>query len=356
MRRLASIVWCNQLFYMGKVIPVMLICGLILFIPSAAALLTGHIRALAHKPLSVLNTELILQHDVGNKKAEDVRTKGLIEPFNMHSFDKKQTVEILNRVQGVSRYSTALVLWQFDPNNSLTAIGLDIEDPEVGLRKVESLLTPKSRFFSSNDANEILLERHFAKLFGHKPDLFYKLAGQQLKIIGLVDFKEQSNLSSAALFLPYETALTLSKQKTNVINQVFLSLDSSGNMETVSQSVEQLLPDFSLISRDSLYKNLSAFNQLIIRGGHLMLLAVIPLSLLLTIWTLKMYRLEFRSQTDILQVLGWPADVRRNWLLLDIGFLLFGAVIITSLLTAVLYWGLLPTMTIAPLLEDGFKL
>jgi len=50
MKGLAPIVWRNQLFYKGKTIPVMLICGLILFIPSASALLTSHIRALAHKP------------------------------------------------------------------------------------------------------------------------------------------------------------------------------------------------------------------------------------------------------------------------------------------------------------------
>ena len=87
-----------------------------------------------------------------------------------------------------------------------------------------------------------------------------------------------------------------------------------------------------------------------------MLLAVIPLSLMLTVWTLKIYRLEFRSQIDILQVLGWPISHRKNWLLLDLGFVLIGALVITSLLTAILYWGLLSTMTIAPLLEDGFKL
>ncbi len=356
MKGLAPIVWRNQLFYKGKTIPVMLICGLILFIPSASALLTSHIRALAHKPLSVLNTELILQHDQGNKKAEDVRTKGLIEPFNMHSFDKQKTTRTMRHIKGISRYSTALVLWQFDPNNSLTAVGLDINDPEVGLRKIESLLTGKSRFFSSNDTNEVILELHFAKLFGHKPGSFYSLAGQKLEIIGLVDFKEQSNLSSAAIFLPYQTSLSLSKQKSQVINQLFLSLDSSADMDTTSESVEQQFPGFSLISRDSLYKNLSAFNQLIIRGGHLMLLAVIPLSLMLTVWTLKIYRLEFRSQIDILQVLGWPISHRKNWLLLDLGFVLIGALVITSLLTAILYWGLLSTMTIAPLLEDGFKL
>ncbi len=356
MKGLAAIVWRNQIYYKGKTIPVMLICGLILFIPSASSLLTSHIRALAHKPLSVLNTELILQHDEGNKNAEDIRTKGLIEPFNMHSFDKRETVEAMKHIKGVSRYSTALVLWQFDPNNSLTAVGLDIEDPQVGLRKIESLLTKNSTFFTSNDSNEVILELHFAKLFGHKPGSFYSLAGQKLTIIGLVDFKEQSNLSSAALFLPYKTALSLSKHKEEVINQLFLSLDSSTHMETVNQSVEKLFPHFSLISRDSLYKNLSAFNQLIIRGGHLMLLVVIPLSLLLAAWTLKMYRLEFRSLGDILQVLGWPANDRKSWHLLDLCFLLTGAVIITSILTAALYWGLLPTMTIAPLLEDGFKL
>jgi predicted lysophospholipase L1 biosynthesis ABC-type transport system permease subunit len=353
---LAAIVFSNQLYYAKKIVPVILICGLILLIPAASILLVNHIRALADKPLTALNTELILQHDQGDKEAAEVRTRGLVEPFNLHGFNKESTRQRLAAVAGIKENSTALVLWQFDPQNTLTVVGLDPLDPLVGFRKVEELLTKGSRFFSSSNAEEVLLERHFAKLFGHQPGTFFRLADRDLKIVGLVDFKEQSNLSSAAVFVPYETALSLAGQSEKVINQVFLSLTSSADMEQVSQTIERSFAGFSLISKDSLYKNLSAFNQLIYRAGHFMVLAVVPLALLLLAWTLKMHRLEFAGQIDVLKVLGWPRGDLHHWLAWDTGYLLAEAITVAAILTAFIYWGLLPHLQIAPLLDQGFQL
>ncbi len=353
---LAAIVFSNQLYYARKIVPVILICGLILLIPAASILLVKHIRTLADQPLAALNTELILQHDQGNKEAAEVRTKGLVEPFNQHSFNKESIRQRLAAIPGIKEYSTALVLWQFDPKNTLTVVGLDSADPSVGFRKVEGLLTKGSRFFSSSTAEEVLLERHFATLFGHKPGTFFTLADRDLKIIGLVDFKEQSNLSNAAVFLPYETALSFAGQREKIINQVFLSLTSSADIEQVSQAIEKSFPGFSLISKDSLYKNLSAFNQLIYRGGHFMILAVVPLALLLLAWTLKIHRLEFAGQIEVLKVLGWPKSDLQRWLTWDICYLLAGAITVAAILTASIYWGLLPHLQIAPLLDQGFQL
>jgi hypothetical protein len=356
MMGLAAIVFSNQLYYARKIVPVMLICGLILLIPAASILLVNHIRTLADQPLAALNTELILQHDQGNKEAGEVQTRGLVEPFNLHSFDKETTMRQLAAIPGIKESSSALVLWQFDPKNTLSVVGLDPSDPSVGFRKVEELLTGGSRFFSSSKAEEVLLERHFATLFGYKPGAYFPLADHNLEIIGLVDFKEQSNLSSAAVFLPYETALLLSGQHRRIINQVFLSLTSTADIDQVSQSVARSFPGFSLISKDSLYKNLSAFNRLIYRSGHFVVIAVFPLAILLLAWTLKMHRLEFAGQIDILKILGWPRSDLRRWLAWDLCYLLTGAIMAAAILTASLYWGLLPHLQIAPLLDQGFRL
>ena len=352
----ARIILSNQRYYAGKIVPIILICSLILFIPAVSILLVNHIRTLADQPLEALNTELIIQHDQGNKEAAAVRTKGLVEPFELHNFNNELTRQKLIAIPGIKNFSTALVLWKFDPQSTLTVVGLNISDPLVGSRKIEQFLTPKSRFFSSNNAREVLLERHFAKLFGHKPGTIYKLAGYNLKIIGLVDFKEQSNLSNAAVFLPYQTTLDLAGMGEKIINQVFLSLTSSSNIEQVSHVVEQSFPGFSLISKDSLYKNLSAFNQLIYKGGHFLVVVVVPMALLLLAWTLKIHRLEFAGHINILTVLGWPKSDRFRWQAWDMGFLLVGAMAIAAVLTALTYWGLLPQLKIAPLLDQGFQL
>jgi predicted lysophospholipase L1 biosynthesis ABC-type transport system permease subunit len=353
---LAAIVFSNHLFYAKKVVPVILICSFILLIPAASILLVNHIRDLADKSLAALDTELILQYDQGNKEAADVRTTGLMEPFNLHSFGKESTLQQLRALPGIKECSSAFVLWQFDPQNTLSVVGIDPAEPPVGFRSIEKLLTKGSGFFSSSNAEEVLLERHFATLFRHKPGTMFTLAGHNLKIVGLVDFKEQSNLSNAAVFLPYETALSLSGQNRRVINQVFIALKSSADIGQMSQVISRSFPQFSLISKDSLYKNLSAFNRLIYRSGNFIVMAVSPLALLLLVWTLKLHRLEFTGQIDILRILGWPKGDLWQWLVLDTCFLLIGAITVAAILTASVYWGILPYLKVAPLLDQGFHL
>ncbi|MBI5556108.1 MAG: hypothetical protein HY885_00560 [Deltaproteobacteria bacterium] len=353
---LPGLVLRNLIFHRKKTVTVILLCGLILLLPAASYLLVRQITILADRPLASLNTEMILQRDTGAKNAATVKTKGLVEPFNLHHFAKENTGRLLEAIKGVQHYSTALVLWQFDPQNTLTVVGLDPADPPVGLRKIESLLMRGGRFFSSSSADEVILERHFAKLIGHKPGGRFQLAGRDLAIVGLVDFTEQSNLSNAAVFLPYETALDLAGQEKEVVNQVFIALASSSDVRGVSRELARDFPDFSLISRDSLYKNLSAFNRLIYQGGHLLVLLAVPLALLLLLWVLKMHRLEFGGQIEILKILGWPRNDLRRWLALDLGYLLAGGVLISIMLSMLIYFLLLPHLRIAPLLDQGFKL
>jgi ABC-type lipoprotein release transport system permease subunit len=249
-----------------------------------------------------------------------------------------------------------LVLWQFSPQNTLTVVGLDLSDPLVGLRRIESLLMKDSRFFSGNRANEVILERHFATLFGYKSGGHFQVAGRDLNIVGLVDFTEQSNLSNAAVFIPYETALDLAQEQERVVNQVFIDLSSSIDIRGTSRELAAAFPGFSLISRDSLYKNLSAFNRLIYRGGNLLVLLITPMALLLLYGLLKMHRLEFADQTGILKFLGWSKRNIRDWLVLDLGYLLVGGILIAGIIGGMVYFLLLPHIQIAPLLNQGFQL
>ena len=58
----------------------------------------------------------------------------------------------------------------------------------------------------------------------------------------------------------------------------------------------------------------------------------------------------------MLKILGWPRADLRRWLTWDIGYLLIGAITFAAILTALIYWGLLPYLQIAPLLDQGFHL
>ena len=356
MMSVAGIILRNQLFYIRKVLLTVLLTGLMMFIPIAAVVLTNHIKGLAERPLRSLQTELILQNDRNGGKADEIRTTGVILPFNLQAFPLNTMRERLKDIGEVKQYSSALVLWQFDLNNTRTLIALNTDEPQVGLRKIESFLMRGGRFFSGNAAREVILERHFAKLYKYEVNNAFELAGRKYLIVGIVDFKEQSNLSSASIFLPYETGLMLSGQKEPVVNQVFISLQSSSDMTAVSHKVENVFPGYSLITRDSLLKNLSSFNQFLYRFGSAFVLTILPVSLLLIVWILKIYRLDFQYQTDILRTLGWPKKDIFTWLFYDTAIVAGAGLVLAFVLAVLLTGGLLPMLQNAPILNQGFKL
>ncbi len=352
---LLSMVIRNQFFHRRKVLPVLLIAGALLFLPAATALLVGHIRALADRPLKSLGTELILQSESEGKSPEGVRMRGVIQPFGLGLFPK-DVISRLASIDGISGYSTALVLWQFDIKNNLTIVALDPEEPAIGLRKTEESLMPGGSFFSRGDAPEAVIERHFAKLFGYKKGEEIEIGGNSLRIVGIVDFKEQSNLTNAQAFVPYGAGLRLAGLKEPLVNQLFISLGSSKDIGVVTQAVETQLPGFSVITKDSLLKNLSGFNRMVYSSGRYLLILVVPLSLLLVYWTLRMHGTEFREQLSILRTLGWPPGLVRRWTLLDAGLVLTAGSMIALVLTVVLQWQVLPRLDVSPLLDRGLKL
>lgn len=353
---LFRIVLQNQVFHRKKVLLTILLAGLMLFAPLASVILTGHIKTLAEKPLQSLGTELILQNDQKGNDAGNIHTTGVILPFNLRAFGLAETREKMKEMNSVDRYSTALVLWQFDLNNTRTVIALNCDDPKVGLRKIESFLMPGGRFFSGNDAREVILERHFAKLYRYKLNSTFTIAKEQYRIVGIVDFKDRSNLSTASVFLPYKTGLRLSHQSKPVINQVFLSLRSSSGRKAAAENAESLFPGYSLITKDSLLKNLSSFNSFLYRFGNYFIVLVTFFSILLIVWTLKIFRLDFAYQSDILKIIGWPRKDLFLWKLYDTSIIMCSGLFFAFILTAILALGVLPMLNTGPLLDLGFRL
>jgi len=67
-------------------------------------------------------------------------------------------------------------------------------------------------------------------------------------IVGIVDFKEQSNLSNAEVLLPHETAMQAVGINESVVNQVYISLDKASSLGKVRTTIGELLPGFSVIT------------------------------------------------------------------------------------------------------------
>ena len=353
---MVNIVFKNLRFYWQKIALTVALVSFLVFLVLASILFTQKIKILADAPLNSLQTEIILQQDKVNKNADTIKTTGVIEPFNLASFSKNDARDKLDAQKEIKEISTALILWQFDIQNNRTIVGLDIAEPQVGLRKIQQWLMPKSQFFTSNTAKEVILERHFAKLFGYKLHSNYKINKHDYRIVGIVDFKEDSNLSNAQVFIPYDSALQLIDKDKAVVNQVYISLVNASLLSKVQENIESDFPNFSVLTKDRLLKNLSSFNRIMYKFGTNFALVISILVLFLVFWILKMNRMEFRNQTDILKMIGWPKTDVNKWVALEsLSVIVLAVSIALMLLLAFCLW-VLPEIEIGILLNQNFTL
>jgi len=353
---LKKIIFRNLIFYWKKAVLIISLMALLFFMTLASILFTNRIQQLADRPLEAIGTEIILQKDSASKNPADIRTQGVIFPFNLQNFSKESIETDLRAIPETKDFSTALMLWQFDLKNNKTIVGLNTGDPKIGLRKIEDWLMPGSRFFSKDSAQEIILERHFAKLFGFKRGEKYSINGQDYDIIGIVDFTEESNLSNAQIFMPYKTALSLVSSKDQIINQVYVSLENASLLSEAQKSISERLPNLTIITKDRLLKNISAFNRLIYRFGNYFVGGMILIVAVLSFFIFKMFSLEFQSQTAILKTIGWPKQEIRHWKLIEIIFIAGSAFVISLLFLGIFNFTILPNIHFDSLLNQNFTL
>ncbi len=353
---IGKIVLKNQLFYWQKTLLVALLAGFLFFLAAAGFVFSARVKELANKPLESLGTELVLQKDHTDKAPRDVKTKGNILPFNLASFQKSAIVPALKRMDGVKAVSTALVFWQFDVSNTVTVIGLSVSDPAVGIRKIDAMLMPGGRFFTSDSAREVILERHFSKLFGYRRGGGYEMNGVRYMIVGIVDFRERSNLSNAQVFMPYETAIRAVGTADGGVNQVYVSLDKASSLERIKAEITEAFPAFSVITKDRLLANLSNLNRIVYRFGDFLAAAVSLIAALLVAWILVMYRLEFKEQIELLRVLGWPKKSVRGFVAADLLAVLAYSVVLSAALTLVFSLLIVPGIRFDSLMRQGFQL
>lgn len=353
---IGKIILNNLLFYRKKVVLTIGLLSLLFFVTLASIAFTDRIQRLADRPLDAIETEIILQKDQTDKNPADIKTQGVIFPFNLQTFSKKSIETSLQAMPEIKNFSTTLILWQFDLKDNKTIVGINPDDPKTGLRKIEDWLMPEGTFFSDNFAKEVILERHFATLFGYKRGKTYPINGQDYKIIGIVDFKEESNLSNAQIFVPYKTALGLVSSENTVINQVYVSLKNASLLSNAQKNITDQFPDLTIITKDKLLKNVSAFNRLIYQFGNYFILATALVIFTLSFFVFKMHRMEFKNQMEILKTIGWPSSEIGRWKLIEIALIVGSSLVISVLLLFIFNFTILPNVQFDSLLNQNFKL
>ncbi|MGD9809328.1 MAG: hypothetical protein AB7E76_03290 [Deferribacterales bacterium] len=342
----------NRLHYKGKTVVVGFLCGFLMFAAAASAVLMKHVARQAEKPLKALNTGLIMQKTAETKQTDGFKTGGLITPFDMENFSAEAFHESISGLNEVKEYSSALLLWKLDTRGTLVIAGIKKDEPAVGLRNIETMLF-KGVFFSADDADEVILERHYAAFFGYEMGGVFELQGVKLRIAGIVDFTDQSNLSTASVFLPYETAVKLAGVPSGYVNQIYAALTSASETESFAEKAGEIFPGFTVVTKDSLYKNLKGISGLMLSFGKAVTAVLSSVGLVLIVFLLKIHSYDFRRNRDTLKMLGWPPSLVRSWLAADTAVILGAAVIFCTLLTVVFIFAALPAFDVAPMVQEA---
>jgi len=346
-------VFWHQVYQYKKFLPIVLTSAVVFALPLVTWLVAQEANRLAQKPLQDLNTEIIIQFDENNRKPRS--TRGLIEPFNLRSFDRDQLANQIRSEPEVKNVSTALLLWQLSNRGTLTFAGIDTSEPNIGLRNFSHLLTDKSTQFSGPTAREVLLELHYARLFGFEKGGQIELGGEEFVILDLIDFQEDSNINSVSGYIPYGTALSLSNLPPGSVNQMFVELREGGDVPKISGQIATDL-NATVVTKDSLYQNLSAYNQFVVKAGVIALWVLLPASLLLFIWLLKLYQKENQPYVKTLKLIGWPRHLVMSWLANEALMLLVLASVLAIGLAFATYGVLVANLEVQVTLNRGLNL
>jgi len=316
----------NQLYHYLTVLPIILFFAIFLLAAVDSLVLVNRVNNISRSSLQALQTDLILQSS-RTTSDKNIRPRGLVVPFSLAVFPQRQVITEVKKISYVSRYATTLTLWQMTPKGTITFVGVDPGQAAIGANKARKLIY-RGRFLSGSHGDEIVLERHFSKLFGYHLHQRFKLGDKQLKIVGIIDFKNSSNLNNASAYIPYYTAKAAAGLDKNVVNQVFLHLNRATDIAKIKPLLERKLPALKIISQDSLLKNLSGLNALVYKFGRYFLAAVFIVTGAAVAIGWRFYLADFRGQYQILRIIGWNRAHLRRWQALELAVIVVFASLI----------------------------
>lgn len=210
--------------------------GIALFV-SINAVSTAYQKAVS-LPFKNLGADLVVQRP--EKRAVDAKQapismRGIRIPFS-NQILPLQDLEKLKSLEGVDSTATSLLLWEFDQGGFRTIMGVDLAQPSLGPIKVKEWL--KEGRFPENPG-EVVLEKHYAKFHQTRVGDAFPIGGRSLKVVGLLEIKEGSQIASANIYLPLADAETLMEGETRGVNVVYLHLKTPSLLTQVKTQISR---------------------------------------------------------------------------------------------------------------------
>jgi putative ABC transport system permease protein len=275
--------------------------GIALFV-SINAVSTAYQRAVS-APFKNLGADIVVQKP--EKRAVDaVQTptsmRGVRLPFSNQLFPSEDLAK-LSSLEGVGAVSSSLLLWEFDDKGFRTIMGVDLSRPSLGPVKVKEWLK-EGRFPEKND--EVVLEKHFAKFRHVARGDTMTIGGRVFIIVGILEIKEGSQITSANMYVSLSDAQNLSEGARGV-NVVYLRLQNPSFLEKVRSRIGRELPGLSVTSSDSFLEVMGGVSK--ISDQFILLTSLIALAgaIFLIIKTMLGNLVARSSEIGILKAVGW---------------------------------------------------
>jgi putative ABC transport system permease protein len=335
--------------------------GVALFV-SINAVNTAYQKAVS-LPFKNLGADIVVQ--LPEKRAVDsgqppASMQGIRLPFS-NQLLPSEDLEKLKTIDGVDSMASSLLLWDFEKGGFRTIMGVDLTQPSLGPVKVKEWLE-EGRF--PQKEGEAVLEKHYAKFHHAKMGDKVEINGRPFSVVGLLEIKEGSQITSANIYLPLQDAQGLFARESsdvhpvrnsigasnpsgimlksnpaiggtveqravisNGVNIVYLRLKSPSLLSRVKTSIARKINGVSVTSSDSFLELMGGVSKISDQFSFIVSLIALGGAVFLIIKAMLSNLIERSREIGILKAVGWTeGDVQKQ---------LMGEVFLQSLLGGV---------------------
>lgn len=264
-------------------------------------------RQAARVPLKEIGADITVQRS-GNVPQE---LSGPVFPCSAVTI-RKEEVEKIQKLPGITGLGTALLVWVFDPNHAWIVLGVE-RGNSVGPSVLHSSVT-EGRFLEG-DKPEAVVEQAYARQFGIKLHDTITVAGSTFPVVGLLDASRAAKIAVANVYLPLEQAEKLaasSKELQTVspyapgdVNLLFIKADQDRISGLASEMKSILGKQATVATPESFLKLLGSLFALSDKFTLAASLIAIIIAALIVFKTMAGNIAERAREIGVLKAVGW---------------------------------------------------
>jgi len=265
-------------------------------------------RQAARAPLAQIGADIAAQRQGDVPEA----FQGIVFPHSTAPIHQDE-ISAVRRLPGVEAVGEAVLFWDFEPDQFLVVLGLDLTST-TGPGRLRAAVTA-GRFLAVGERGVAVADATFAREKGLRLGETVPVAGQPFTLVGLVDTSRAGQVANANLYIPLADAQALSYSAPNVrsvhdfraddANILFIKANQA-QADAVIAAVTDLMGKKAIVSSARSFSQvLGETFRLVDRFGWLVGLAglLVAIAALLRAMTANLW--ERRRDIGVMRAVGW---------------------------------------------------